>query len=812
MAPPKREGVLKLLDIFKEYKVDSPNPKIWLEMKDLEVLARVLKSSVDTAIQNDLKKVKEEKEGDSKTKKIHEVAEKHSDNLSKAVEYFKEIPADLKERRAEFEKKHPKEFAQLVKKKDMNWVDNKDKIENIMARVRKSLLEKSPEKDTEKGRSVKMLEISKFKSLEAFLEGELEGLYTIGQTLVHANLTPKPLEASIKEKVNSEIAKSERELKKLHSTLEEMTKAEFLDDAEISDEDAKKIEEARSGIPELARYLKTMKESITESQKIPALSIARVLQSKLAYFSGLYSKLTSILWFRNKPDMRCADIPEADMGRQEGLKDRIVQAIGKMARKNIFARETLRANMMDVRGLLNKFIEGFYARKEASLPYSRILGGKHTMYYRQAASDFDKARIKSIFPADELFHAEHLIKSKLGESEKKQLRTLAPIVQEELDKILNNVAEAYKTAFTPDRIKALAKRENIPFEQASVRLKRLEDAMAKAALGGFLLKWEDYFDSRNKPKDRSELGNRPGKEYEKIGEYVERHIPELFTLSPTEEIPKEPSRGIPTPTKIRELIEQQFSKEKDLGVSKPTEDEEEHLFFDAEYFHGGGGGGKSKGRKKPAKNPPVSGVHEVLKDRFLQVYKSKTPKEIVVDNYMHGYTIKIKDFIKSLKDDEYVEVDSVVDGYVHMLKNVYHMILSLKVEPSATAFKQPPAGAPMFSGKPDIPIDSAKEAEQVFNKLVEIYKWINFYLDPDKVGTPSENISKLTSHSGINKKFMPNYLLDWYAHMQKQEGKSTPAEKKAGLPMSFRVMTKFAGTGVQYPMSEKALLETVFKE
>jgi hypothetical protein len=301
LPPPKNEGVLKLLDIFKEYKIDSPNPKIWLEPKDLEVLARVLKSSADTAIEMDLKNIKEEKEGDSRNKKIHEIADKHSDNLSKAVGYFKDIPTDLKERRAEFEKKHPKEFAQLSKRKDMNWVDNKDKIQNVMDKVRRSLLERTPVKDTEKERGVKMLEISKFRSLEAFLEGELKGIYTIGQTLSHASLTPKPMDASIKEKINSEIARSEGELKKLRGTLEEMTKAEFQDEADISDEEAKKIEEARVGIPELAHYLKSMKEGITESQKIPALGIARVLQNKLAYFSGLYSKLTGILWFRDKP-------------------------------------------------------------------------------------------------------------------------------------------------------------------------------------------------------------------------------------------------------------------------------------------------------------------------------------------------------------------------------------------------------------------------------------------------------------------------------------------------------------------------------
>jgi hypothetical protein len=800
LPKPKREEMLKLLDIFKEYKVDSPNPNIWLEPKDLEVLARVLKATVDASIEKDIKDIKEE--GEARNKKIHEIAEKHADTLSKAVGYFKAIPEDLKERRDEFKKKHPEEYNQISKKKDMLWVDNKERKENVIAKVRKTLLEKKEVEHTEKERGVKIIEKSKYKSLEVFLEHELDGLDIIAQTLEHASLTPKPLEASVREKITGEISRSESELKKMHSTLEEMTKAEFLDEAEISEEDAKKIEEARTGIPELARFLRMMKDSIIESQKIPALSIARVLQHKIDYFSGLYSKLAGILWFRDKPIINSVttDLPEADTGKLEVLRGRVMHDIGILTSLNIFNRNSIKAKMLSSRNLVKKFIETFYIKKEASMPYSLILGSKNQIvYYRQAASEFEKAQIKTIFPSDELFHAEHLIKTELGASKDKKTRALAPVAQEELDKILGNVSEAYKSAFTPDRIKALAKRDNIPFEQASVRLKRLEDAVAKAALGGFILKWKDHLRHENIPKTRSELGNKPGSDYNKIGDYVERHIPELFELSPAENLPEEPSRGIPTPTKIRELIEEQFSK-KERPEEHMTQEERgkevnlSNLFFDADYFHGGGKGGKSKGRKKPVKNPPVSGVHEELKAQFLHLFKTKTPKEIIADNYMHLYSIKMKDFIKNLKEDEYVEVDAVIDGFVHMLKNVYHMILSLKVEPS-TALKMPPASAPMFTGKPDIPIDSAKEAEQVFNKLVEVYKWVNFYLEPDKVGIPPENLKNLTSHSGIGKKYLPSYLLEWYDFFTKKE--SGLAEKKASFPMSLRIMTKFAGLGIQ---------------
>ena len=793
LPPPQHENIKKLLEIFKDYKVDSPNPKLWLEPKDLTVLARVLKSSSDNTMDMEIKKLKEEKnlKQDTRNQKMHEISDKHNDNLSKAIVYFKDIPKDLKTRAEMMEKKNPKEYAEYAKKKDLTWVDNKDKIENVMSRVRKELFEKRPVEDTKKDRGVKILEKSKYKTLEAYLLEELEGIDKIGQILEHASLNPSNLDTELKSKINAEISHSESELKKMHGILEDMSKAEAKD-SDISEEETKKIEEARDGIQTLSRYIKSMREQLSENKdQIPALNVAKVLQSKMDYFSGLYSKLSGILWFRDKPLLRSsAELPEVETANLEKLRNKTVREITIMAAINIFQRDSLKSGMATVNALLKKFVSAFSHKKEASMPYSLVLNDQNSLYYRQA-SELDNARIKSIFPADELFHAEHLINKTMGESKKKDIRTLAPIAREELDKILKNVSEAYKNAFTPDKIKAIAKRENMSFEQASVRLKRIEDSLAKAAIGGFLLKWEDFFDKRNIPKDRSDLGNRPGKEYEKMGEYVERHLPDLFKLTPTEEVPKEPARGIPTPTKIRELLEEQFSPKKP-DLSKETEKDVANIFFDSDYFHGGGGGGSSKGRKKPAKNPPVSGMHEIMKDTFLRLYNSKSPKDIVA-YYMAVYTVKMKHFIQDLKDDEYVDADSIIDSYISMLKNVYHMILSLKVEPSATAFKQPPAGAPMFSGKPDIPIDNSKEAEQVFNKLVEIYKAINQYLDPDTVGVPPKSLENLTKV----KKYLPNYLADWYSHFKKKEQGPATEKKATGVPMSFRIMGKFAGTGIQ---------------
>jgi len=77
-----------------------------------------------------------------------------------------------------------------------------------------------------------------------------------------------------------------------------------------------------------------------------------------------------------------------------------------------------------------------------------------------------------------------------------------------------------------------------------------------------------------------------------------------------------------------------------------------------------------------------------------------------------------------------------------------------------------PSGPSTVSGKPDISIDSVKEAMDVYEKIIKIYKVINFYIAPDKVGVPPEDIRRLQKPTA---RFLPFNLLGHIEDLKKKE-------------------------------------------
>ena len=539
-----------------------------------------------------------------------------------------------------------------------------------------------------------------------------------------------------------------------------------------------------------------MEKYLPDYKKIEALGAAETVLSGVDYFASLYSFLTRILWFRETPIIKCAADSELDVHNLNTLRASAVHAINKLATKNIFAKSSIKANIADARTRLRKFIDAYTPGEQVEVTAYDSL----EVPYRMAApeSDFEHARIKAIFPEAEMAAAERIIQD-LGAMKGKKTKGLSGVARAELDKIINSVAQVFKDGFTKERIEALAKRDKMPFDKANLRLKKLEDAVAHQALSEFILRWKKIKEQGGRmDKEKSPLGNRPGHHYDEIGRFVESHLPELFELSPTESnLPTEPSRGIPTPKDIRERIEKEFtaqhphfkpSEEEDL-TDKEKEEEKESL---REEFYGGGGAGKkTKGRAKPAKVPPPSGTHENLKDSIIHIF-NKDPQYIVLTT-LAMYTKRIRDVIRELPEDEYLEVDSVIDAMVSSLKNLYFTIKNLKIEPS-TGMLQPPPGAPKFTGHPDVTINNLKETEKAFDKIVAIYDEINHYIAPDEIGVPPESLKNQPKVTP----YLPRGLMEWMDFFQKHEKKA----RDMGLPMSFRVASRFTVVGTE-PMTEK---------
>jgi hypothetical protein len=398
---------------------------------------------------------------------------------------------------------------------------------------------------------------------------------------------------------------------------------------------------------------------------------------------------------------------------------------------------------------------------------------------------------KFIFPENLLVEAEKIV-----ERVKKERPKEADIAEKELKKAVDNIVAAFrdKEGFE-DKIEEVAKKKNISKDRAAIQLKRHEEAMAKGTIDSFIMSWLDVLRRRGTKREKSPLGNKHHTEYDRMGKFVEDHLPDLFKLAPPDEEPEEPTDGIPTPKEIREEIERKWTMERE-----PTPEEIAKWYRiegDEMGFGGGGKGGKRKHRQKPAKAPVPSGTYEQIKDDLGKLITHKTPQQVVL-TIMAIYVKRVRDSIKNLKEGEYIDVGEIIDGFVWLLKHTQNIIVNLNTHPSTRTLESPSKalGAPSFSGTPDIPIDSYKEAMDLFDKVKGIYDEINHYIAPDTV----KNV-----HKPESRRYLPRGLGEWLEWYTKQKVKIVPkgapkeeAPKTSGVidyscQMSFDVARKFAG-------------------
>ena len=819
---PEHKNVKALEALFKKYGQVWPSK--WIDPKELEVLARAIRKGMVDFVSDQTAELKRKvKEKDITSEAMEEQVKKmrveQKGDLESLTGLFDAVAEDLKSRLEGFKKSEPEQYKSLEHRNNVTWVSTPSAITETLAKIHKIFREPVKVEVEDKGDSITMLEEGKYRSLEAFLEANLSGLHSLGQVLEEAPLQEVAPNPAIVQRINREIARSKESKEEVRKILEELAKSEE------KAEDIKEIDKMRREVPTLERHILKMERGLETFKKIPALGAAEVLLANVDMFSPLYGYLTRILWFHEKPLIRCAE-DKGDLGTLESLRSQAVHAVNKLASKNIFAKASIKAGIAEVRTRLNKFIKSYNPAEESEtvLAYDSFYS---SIYRVSAEGDLERARVQMIFPADELTKAEQTVHA-LSNSDENKVKALAPTAKTELDTIIKNVSQVYKEGFTTDRIRALADREKIPFDKARVLLKKLEDAVAKQALSEFILKWQNLREQKGrKKKERSSLGNRPGEEYEEMGRFVETHIPEVFELAPSQDdLPEDPARGIPTPKEIRERIEQAFTMKKpmfkdeerltkELGklqddlkaetepskiesIKRQMADIKLKLKSPAEMdlgweemvnralredFYGGGGsgGGGGKSRPKAIKPPPPSATHENLMESVVRIF-DKSPKYIVLTT-LSMYAKKVRDLIKEMGDDEYLDPDTVIDALVSSLKNLYNTILKLNITPSSTAMKIPPSAPGKIptlkpgqaGGMPDIPINNLKEAERVFDHIVAIYKEINHYIAPDSVGVPSERSLKDQSKSQAARRFMPHLFMDWLAYYQKQ--KAGPGKK-----------------------------------
>jgi hypothetical protein len=291
----------------------------------------------------------------------------------------------------------------------------------------------------------------------------------------------------------------------------------------------------------------------------------------------------------------------------------------------------------------------------------------------------------------------------------------------------------------------------------------------------FIMDWKDVLDYPNKKKERSELGNRPSHEYEKMEEFVDRHIKELASAVPSV-TEKEPKMGIPTPEHIRKTIEEEWSKG---PMRDPDELRKLYTHDVRDWPTGGSEKAKSRTRRKAIKPPIPIGTWEDIKLEVLDLLrKHDSPEDIVLRELMR-YVPRVK---RALVEGQYIYTGDVVDALVALLKNLKNVIVNLRVHPSKKPFNIPPSADLQLSGSPDLIVDSYKDGLALFDKIKGIYGIINEYIAPDTVGVPPKSLKNIPS--SMIKNYLPRDLVTVITMLQEEEGKAPvpPAEKHQRTP------------------------------
>jgi len=705
-------------------------------------------------------------------------------------------------------KDDPTGSEKYFKNKDSNWVDNKSEVESVIKDVKESLektvkqLIEVPKKEV----SIAMIEKPKFKVLESFLIQVQSATDTLARRLDNASMNPVGTHEMISH-INKEADQIREYMESLGSKLTDLRKS-IEEDAsrtkridEDHEKELKEIEKFEKEMKEENAKLRSAMQTERYLSTAPAAGAAQALKFHIDYFNRIYNLFHSYFWFREKKVVKSEEeeeIKKVEWG--EGIKDpakwsivknKIVDIAQQIAEtsplRSSNTYSTIRSLINKIRPMLDGFILAFpKARSEGYRPpihdvYAPTLTKKVGIYdVINAAEDREKLIERTIFPESELEYARGLI-SKLHQSKSKKLRELADKAETELNDIVKAMVSAFKEGLPIDELREFAEKNKITLDKARLELKKHQDTFSRVALRKFTDKWRDVLERGREKKEKSPLGNRPAVEYDKMGEFVERHIPELFTLIPEEEELEELPMAKPTKSDIMDAImeglrkipgrpgeyyENKIEEIESFGRSKPFTEK-----------------AKSKKRPKAPKQPIPKGTWQDLKDQVVKIF-TKESAEDIVSTVMAHHVSRLKKLIKEAKEhDRFVDPDDVIDSMISLLKSLKFVIVNMKITPSAEQMKMigpRPSKGPtpekgLMSEPPDIPIDTYKDAEKILDKIKDIYSEINYYIAPDKIGTPPDDISKVTYRPG--KKDLPFDFAEWAERLRKIEEEKKASDK-----------------------------------
>lgn len=792
--------VKKLFEMAKKYGISRPNPRLWMNPGELRVFGIALRSEIQNELKDKTQKVKkgEIKTDLTKKKALEEVKEEADRKLAHAMRWIEKVPEDLKERRDLMKKQNPEIYEKYFRSetgRDPEWVEDKNKIESVISKT-KNVMEKGMELKAPKEKAYQMIDISEFEGLENFAKEVQAGILTLAKRLEKASIEKvekrdEETLQNLKDEYNK-IGEYQKELSGIINDLE----TKLVDKPESYDirKDLKKL---RSELKNAAHKSSALYKTIHNLEKVPAYGAANALISHLDYFSALYNSLSSYIWFRTervvKSDYRILS-KDYTISQLEKMKENIVNEAKKLAGttplRSKEAEQKIKGILRDIRPKLRDFRDQLIKtpelyesieEKKKTEPTEKESDLKYNIIAAKKRPTREEMITKSIFPQDELAAAKKIIE-KIGEERSIDFQNKA---KKHLDNLIEGMTTLYKQGMPIDIVRYVAKYKGISEDEARLFIKDAMERMVRAGMREFMDKWRDILDPTWKKKERlkkqTPLGNKPADEYKAMWDYAKHHIPKITEVEEPEDIVEAPSMAIPSSKNIMESAKR-FFKQRDLDEEAAAKIFKTELAQAEGFAEKGKGGPRKKTRKKVIKPPPPQGTWQELKEHFKNIIKKNKDGFGVAQDVLLPYVLRAKKSIEeAIKNDQSIDTDGIIDGLVYLAKQIGTLIRNLRVGPSEAALRKiklegpgafPSTGHRLVS-KPDILIDSLKEAEDLAEKINEIYRWVNHYIAPDKIGVPPESLKKLTKPP---REYWPHNLGALIDEFQKAEGKKTSSE------------------------------------
>lgn len=310
---PQSEKMKKLVEIFEKYGLTAkPNPKTWLEPDDVRTLAKALAGIIQNKAESDLKdfqnptknkiealqkRLDQAREKDmsgpsvtmlskkvnrmkslkdlkpeERKRQVEKIVKEYGQDLDEAKRLIESIPKDLKARRDKMKKEDPEGYAALAKRKSMDWVDDPEKVDKIIAQSIVDMSKKF-ERPIEKQAPMKGIAEDHFKVIQHHLVELKEGFGTLANKLKKAPIAAAKGEEMISsrknqiEKIKDSITQAQKELKEKTERIPQLSEAE---NKEIEKEEAERNKELRL-IQDTISTLSTLIERAGPEEKIQDL-------------------------------------------------------------------------------------------------------------------------------------------------------------------------------------------------------------------------------------------------------------------------------------------------------------------------------------------------------------------------------------------------------------------------------------------------------------------------------------------------------------------------------------------------------------